>query len=251
MPLIKFYLSVCKLLKIGVHPSNKHWKSSDPALGVPDFPKLKSYHFNGEGMFDWIAGKKDTGQLHLSDEAHGRLQRIIQSLNHKQGVGEAALSAKAVLEQLLCGDLSLVSSTARGQIAITSDDIEYRPIEASAEQAVSSSAASEDSEHAESSQSPAFLREDQAAAPQESVQADNNIQQLSVLQNQIEMLKTRLDQRRDQQAAQQGKISSLLRKIRQQEQEIESLKAQVAQLRQTAAIGEAQLNRWRFNNFSR
>jgi hypothetical protein len=59
----------------------------------------------------------------------------------------------------------------------------------------------------------------------------------------------RLAQRRDQQAAQQSKYLALSKKASQQQQQIADLEAQVAQLRQTASIGEAQLNRWRSQYF--
>jgi len=63
------------------------------------------------------------------------------------------------------------------------------------------------------------------------------MQQVTALENQIEMLPTRLNRRCDQQAAQQAKIAALVRKTHQQAQEIEALKTRVDQLRQVAAIG--------------
>lgn len=199
-------------------------------------------------MFDWISGKKDNGEFHLSDEAREQLRHIAQSLNHSQS-GDPALSAEAVLEQLLCGNLSLVSQSAKGKISLAADEIKYHPQAASSGEEVTAPAPSEETVQPKPSQAPAS-HVDQTAVTQEHDSSDSGTQ-IDILQKQIEMLQNRLNQRRDQQAAQQAKISSLLRKTHQQQEEIESLRAQMEQLRQAAAIGEAQLNRWRFNNFSR
>jgi hypothetical protein len=207
-------------------------------------------------MFDWISGKKDAGQFRLSDKARERLQHITQNLNQAQDKEESELSPEAVLEQLLHGVLSLVSQTAKGQIFLAPNEVTYQPLDAVPPQDVSSDSGNEavnaSAENATQSlsQGPTALTE-QATAPPEPPLENSHPQQIESLQKQVEMLQTRLNQRRDQQAAQQAKIATLLRKTQQQEQDIETLKTQAEQLRQAAAIGEAQLNRWRFNNFSR
>jgi len=211
-------------------------------------------------MFDWISGKKDADQLRVSDAAHERLQHIAQRLNDTQADNDSELSPEGVLEQLLNGDLSLFNQTAKGQISLAPNEVTYQSLDAvspavspkDASSVSSNKVADASAENSAQSppQEPTFSME-QVAPPQEPLQADSNLQQIESLQKQIEMLQTRLNQRCDQQAAQQAKITSLVRKTHQQEQEIEALKTRVDQLRQAAAIGEAQLNRWRFNNFSR
>jgi chromosome segregation ATPase len=66
--------------------------------------------------------------------------------------------------------------------------------------------------------------------------------EVAFLRQQLEALQTRLNQRRDQQAAHQAKMTTLMRKSQQQQPEIETLKAQVDELRQAAAIGQSQLS---------
>jgi|GEM_PF-1733524 len=51
---------------------------------------------------------------------------MAQSLNQNREEGQSTLSAEAVLEQLLRGELSLVSQTARGHIIIAADEINYQ-----------------------------------------------------------------------------------------------------------------------------
>lgn len=204
-------------------------------------------------MFDWISGKKDAGQLTLSEETRKRLEDLAQSLNQAASEDGEPASAESVLDQLLRGELSLVSAKAQRKIALTNEGYQYRDqtfsppttektaeSSALANQNVTSPPASVVPPVPQPTESQRFSATD-----------EGNLNQVSSLQQQIEMLQNRLNQRRDQQAAQQAKIASLIRKNHQQEQEIASLKAQTEELRQAAAIGEAQLNRWRFNNFSR
>lgn len=207
-------------------------------------------------MFDWISGKKDAGQFRLSDKARERLQHITQNLNQAQDKEESELSPEAVLEQLIDGTLSLVSPTAKGQISLSTNEVTYQSLDLASHQDASSAPANKAvdasvEDTAQSSPQEPISSTEPVTVPQEPLHPDSDLQQIENLQKQIEMLQTRLNQRRDQQAAQQAKIASLLRKTQQQEQHIETLKTQAEQLRQAATIGEAQLNRWRFNNFSR
>lgn len=143
---------------------------------------------------------------------------MAQSLNQNREEGQSTLSAEAVLEQLLRGELSLVSQTARGHIIIAADEINYQQNQALPGQEAPSNATAADAQQQLSAPETAAAPEPPAVT-QPHPQADGPMQQVTALENQIGMLPTRLNQRRDQQAAQQAKIDALVRKTHQQAQE--------------------------------
>jgi ribosome-associated translation inhibitor RaiA len=257
-------------------------------------------------MFAWITSQKEDGHLPLSAASRDCLEKIAQRL--KEAAPDDSLpSPEVVLEKLLTGQLSLVSTLAFYELVLDQDDItlgspaqaltspQVPPAEAPGQPDAAGSTAhsTENSTSDLADQAPLAAPTDlddqsvpaatappSAPSPEPYVVADessviddlhrqiehlqtrlnqqhdhsaepNESSVITNLHQQIEHLQTRLNQRRDHQAAQQAKLTALLKKNHQQEAEIADLKAQVDRLRASASIGESQLNRWRFNNFSR
>jgi hypothetical protein len=263
-------------------------------------------------MFAWFTSQKEDGYLPLSAASRDCLEKIAQRL--KEAAPDDSLpSPEAVLEKLLTGQLSLVSTLAFYELVLDQDDItlgqpspvltaSQAPLAEAPEQPDAAGAAIHSPEGSTldlpeqaplaaptnledrsapvaaatppsaPSPEPAALA-DESSVDESSVIDDlhrqiehlqtrltqqhehpaepNESSVITTLHQQIEHLQTCLNQRRDHQSAQQAKLTTLEEKTHQQAAEIASLKAQVEQLRISASIGEAQLNRWRFNNFSR
>jgi hypothetical protein len=226
-------------------------------------------------MFDWISGKKDPDSLTLTVETRQRLDAMAQILaRHPQAGG--TMTPAIVLEKLLSGEISLVSDNAKTHLALTAEgfsplgDLTAAPEPAAPEPAAPEPAAPEPAapepaapESASPPEppmppvavpaAPAPVQADTAppARPPDSQPDRDNLQELAALRQQLAMLQTQLNQGRDHQASQQAKISALMHQLQQKAQDLESCQTQVQELRQAAAIGEAQLNRWRFNTYSR
>lgn len=194
-------------------------------------------------MFDWITGKKGNGNLTLSAESRARLDAIAKALTAQTDDADE-VTPLAVIEHLLQGQLALVSPQAAHTVSLAAEGITLDPVAAE----VIPAAAPVPPPLPTVAAVPAIT--EPVPTPQPAPE-DSPSPEVAMLRQQLADLQTKLNQRRDQQAAYQVKYTTLARKSQKQQQEIEALQAQLEQLRQAAAIGEAQLNRWRFNNFSR
>jgi septal ring factor EnvC (AmiA/AmiB activator) len=207
-------------------------------------------------MFAWIANKKEDGQLPLSAASRECLEKIAQRLK-ELAPGDSLRPPEEVLEMLLTGQLSLVSTLASQELVLDESGISLGQPQDKASPAQQELAIhGENGQTAPTEASPAQLETavEPASPPHSESPATTDAPadtetELNTLRQQVQHLQDRLNQRRDQQAAQHAKLSSLLKKTHQQETEIANLKSQVDQLRVAASIGESQLNRWRFNNF--
>lgn len=221
-------------------------------------------------MLDWITGKKIRLSLSLSPACLETLDAIA---DHTQ------LNRSEVIEQIAAGRIALASSTAKTHCKITPEGVTLdaasaqtqppssdatgstheaaqqpaAPNAASSAGAAPSHTAHRDQAHpvASTAPSPAPVPAAPAAADAAAALTQQLHQQVISLNQQLTSLQAVLQRQQQAQTTQQQEYQQLSRQTAQQQQRIEELEQQLAQAQQVATIGEARLNRWRFQTYSR
>lgn len=171
----------------------------------------------------------------------------------------AQLSRSAVIEKLASGQLALSSSKATTgfHLALSADPAaEFQGVEA-VKWVIHPLSSTQSSSIPE----PPVLPEGQntpdtqnatLALEVETLQRTVEVQRstINTLQQQLTILQTQLDRYQAEATTQQHQYATLKHSAEQQAQVIATLQQQTRQLRQAAAIGETQLNKWRHRSYS-
>lgn len=221
-------------------------------------------------MFDWITGKKVRVSFSLSPASLETLDAIADHTH---------LTRSEVIEALSEGRLSLLGEKAKTQFTLSAKGVRVNthpdetdppsPVSTVALETVAASrtdsAADPVREAASQSQGrdATFLKVDETAELiQEAAFQPPHIentkaspeplhQQIATLNQQLADLQACLAQQRDREIAQKAQNADLAQQTQEQQQRLEVLEQQITQLQQMATIGEAQINRWRFQTYSR